>query len=49
MKISKRDQRCMELLNLTYEELQAEKVRIRLESVANHVVVFVDYTTTGSI
>ena len=40
----KRDRRCMKLLNLTYEQLQAEKLRIRLEAVREHLVIFLAST-----
>ena len=40
--ISKMDRRRMMLLNLTYEELQSEKQRIRLDVVVNHLVVFIE-------
>ena len=40
MKISRADKRRMELLNLTYKELQALKISFRLEAVKRGVVVF---------
>ena len=40
--VSKGDKRRMELLNLTYTELEAVKLKARLDAVKNKSVVFVD-------
>ena len=40
--MNRRDKRTMELLNLTYEELQDAKMKARLEAVKNHYVVFIE-------
>ena len=40
--MTKREKRCMELLNLNFEELQALKMQARLYAVRKGIGVFVD-------